>query len=454
MESVMDRTALFRDHVDHVVARTTEALRTYASQDAGCDGIVFHSGKTQYHHADDQPFPFRPMFHFTRFAPVPGPDHLLLVRPGAAPKLFRVVAQDFWHEPPAPTGHPFDEVLDIENVDSAEAAIEAIGDVSNCAYFGNAPDVAAQLGIDASRVEPALLTSLLDWDRGMKTAYEVDCIREACRTAADGHLAVRRAAMRGASERELFATYLQATGFLENETPYGSIIGWDENAATLHYTSKRTTKPEHGHVLLIDAGTACFGYASDVTRTYATGSAPAEFVAALGAMDDLEQELVNKVAPGVSFIDLHLDAHRGVAKILHETGIAKKSADELYDLGLTQPFLPHGLGHHLGLQVHDVGGRQKTPEGEIEAPPDKFPSLRTTRELAAGHVVTIEPGLYFIPMLLDPMRAAHPDAFDWKLVDRLVPCGGIRIEDDVLVTDSGREDLTRELIPGHREAID
>ena len=85
----------------------------------------------------------------------------------------------------------------------------------------------------------------------------------------------------------------------------------------------------------------------------------------------------------------------------------------------------------------------------MRPPPEEYPTLRTTRELDTGHVVTVEPGLYFIPLLLDPIRDS--DAVDWKLVDELIPCGGVRIEDDVLVTQSGSENLTRPLIPGHRD---
>ena len=124
------------------------------------------------------------------------------------------------------------------------------------------------------------------------------------------------------------------------------------------------------------------------------------------------------------------------------------SADEIVQRGFSQPFFPHGLGHHLGLQVHDVGGTQRSAEGDFRPPPNQHPRLRTTRPLAAGNVITIEPGLYFIPMLLAEFRtSANADAFNWKLIDELVPSGGIRIEDDVLVTEDGCENLSRPWVP-------
>jgi Xaa-Pro dipeptidase len=116
--------------------------------------------------------------------------------------------------------------------------------------------------------------------------------------------------------------------------------------------------------------------------------------------------------------------------------------------GLTRPFYPHGLGHFLGIQVHDVSGRQAAPEGGIKPPPAEHPYLRTTRTIETGQVFTIEPGIYFIPMLLRDLKAsAHANDVDWTLVDALTPMGGIRIEDNLLVTPSGHRNLTREHLP-------
>jgi Xaa-Pro dipeptidase len=101
----------------------------------------------------------------------------------------------------------------------------------------------------------------------------------------------------------------------------------------------------------------------------------------------------------------------------------------------------------LGIEVHDVAGRQRDERGGVVAPPDDAPYLRTTRTLAAGQVVTVEPGLYFIASLLQQLRGSRVrDMLDWSLVDQLLPCGGMRVEDDVLVTDRGSEDLTHEAV--------
>jgi Xaa-Pro dipeptidase len=109
------------------------------------------------------------------------------------------------------------------------------------------------------------------------------------------------------------------------------------------------------------------------------------------------------------------------------------------EAGVTRAFFPHGLGHSLGLQTHDVGCAQVRPKA-------RNPHLRNTSTIAAGQVFTIEPGIYFIPALLDELEAGpHAGAVDWRLVGELRRLGGIRIEDDLLVAaDEGTRNLTRE----------
>ena len=147
--------------------------------------------------------------------------------------------------------------------------------------------------------------------------------------------------------------------------------------------------------------------------------------------------------PGLSYEDLHDESHRQAAAILRDVGILRGSVDEAVARGVTRALYPHGLGHSLGLQTHDVGCalRQARPGNAF---------LRNTRDIAVNQVFTIEPGLYFIEDLLAPLRAG-PDAalVDWNTVDALTPLGGVRIEDDILVTggDDPIRNLTREHLP-------
>src|SRR5690606_30127798 len=130
---------------------------------------------------------------------------------------------------------------------------------------------------------------------------------------------------------------------------------------------------------------------------------------------------------------------------LREFGVLRASPEAALETGVSAAFFPHGLGHSIGLQVHDVGGFAADDAGAVIDPPDGHPFLRLTRTLAPGMVVTSEPGVYFIDMLLDKVRQGpHADSVDWDRVEAFRPYGGIRIEDDLVVTEGEPVNLTRE----------
>jgi Xaa-Pro dipeptidase len=447
----MNHQQLYDAHVKTVLADIERALDRSAEAGAAFDGVVLHAGGEILVHRDDQPHLFRQDFNFARLAPLPGPDHVAVVRPGQKPRLIRVVPRDYWYEAPAEPAVKLDHLFDYVEVAEVEDAIAEAGQTESCAFLGEDLEIATALGVDEEAVEPAALVASIDWDRACKTDWEAECVREAAKKAARGHAAVREGAAEGKSERELHHAYIAAAGLVEAEVPYPNIIGWNEHAAVLHYQSKDTSRPDPARVLLIDAGASHLGYACDVTRTWAQPAADSLFHELLDGMETLQRELVAGVGHDVEYIDLHARTHEGIARLLLDAGILRGSVEEVLDRRLTLPFMPHGLGHHLGLQVHDVAGHQVDPGGTRMDPPAQHPFLRTTRRLEKGHLVTIEPGLYFIPMLLAPLRdGEHAGCVDWSKVESLIGCGGIRIEDDVLVTAEGSEDLTRPLIPGHR----
>ncbi len=437
-------------HIREVEAACTRALELTAEAEDGFDSIIFHAGSSAHYHRDDLAVPFRANAHFLRLGWVEGPGHLFVFRPGTRTRLFRSVETDFWYADPAPVDDELLEAFEvIETDDVISDALDCEG-LGRRAFVGADREVAHALGVEEEACEPRALMAALDWECGIKTDYEIDCIREATRIAAQGHIAVRDALRDGASEFELHLAYLSATGQTEDALPYPDIIAWDEGASVLHYQHRRTTKPSPGCVLLIDAGARHRGYASDITRTWQVdgdgdAEAHARFSALLTGMEALQQRLAGAVAPGVEFIDLHRQAEHEIASLLREVGVLRTSVEEAREQGVVFAFFPHGLGHPLGLQVHDVGGHFKGPYGFEKPPPDDCPHLRNTRRLAPRNVVTIEPGLYFIPSLLDPLRGR--DALDWKLVDALIPYGGIRVEDNVVVTDAGNENLTRPFLP-------
>jgi Xaa-Pro dipeptidase len=357
--------------------------------------------------------------------------------------LIRFAPEDFWYEQ-LPLGNPFwASEFDIEEAGTVDEVWQRLGTLSRAAYIGNETDRASAAGLE---VNPTQLTAHLDWHRTTKSPYEVQCIEEATVIAARAHVAARAAFQTGASELEIHQAYVQAAGVVDHELPYGTIVALDEKGATLHYEGKRQVR--NGVVLLIDAGAQVRGYAADITRTMASPRCDSRFQALIAGMEKLELQLCDLVKPGLSYGELHHQGHLFIASLLKEADILHATPEEAVEKGLSRAFFPHGLGHHLGIQVHDVAGRQGAPDGTPAPPPPQHPTLRTTRTIDAGQVFTVEPGLYFIPMLLRPFRdSEHKARFNWTLIDKLTPCGGIRIEDNLLVTSSGHRNLTRPHLP-------
>ncbi len=274
-------------------------------------------------------------------------------------------------------------------------------------------------------------------------------MREASLLGARGHVAATAAFHAGASEFEVHQAYCSAVGLREQELPYGNIIAFGPGAAILHYTTLGRRRDVPRPTFLIDAGAQFRGYASDITRTHAARSGvDARFVELLQAMEALQLQLCAAVKPGADYREIHLLAHRLIADALCRAGIIVGcDADEAVANGLSGVFFPHGVGHLLGLQVHDVAGLAADATGRTEiARPAGHPYLRLTRTLEPGVVVTIEPGVYFIDLLLDAaQRNGLGRYIHWDTVRALQPCGGIRIEDDVACTATGTpENLTRD----------
>ena len=434
----MDLARLFARHVDRLQEEAEKSLA-----ETGYDSLVLSSGAPHTYFADDQDAPFHATPHFAHWCPLGGPHHLLHVVPGRKPRLVRCAPEDYWYEQGGVTDPFWVDAFEFEEAGSADASWAALGRPARAAYVGNETDRAASISLAAN---PAPLVARLDWTRSYKDAYEVRCLEEATAVGARGHAAARAAFAGGASELEVHWAFLAAVGATEAALPYTTIVAMDEKAATLHYESKRTLRDRR--VLLLDAGAQSRGYACDITRTTPAPGYDPRYMALVARMDRLEQALAAAATPGRPYLEVHLQAHRGVAHILAELGVLRVTAEEAYGRGLTHPFLPHGIGHHLGIQVHDVAGRQRDRAGAPAPPPPEHPYLRNTRTIEPGHVFTIEPGIYFIPMLLRPFRTgAHAAAFDWGLIDALTPYGGVRVEDNVLVTASGPRNLTREKLP-------
>jgi Xaa-Pro dipeptidase len=429
----------FPAHIEEIGRRTGAALAA-----SGYDGLVLHAGEAIDIFLDDHHYPFKAHAPFKWWAPLrDAPGSLVWVRPGRRPTLIFRVETDFWYQPASLPESGWPAAFEVVTVHSrAEARAALPGDLSRHAWIGDALPELPAWGLGA--VNPPGLMARLDHARGRKTAYEIACLREANRIGARGHHAAEACFRAGGSEYEIHQAFVGACGQREQELPYNAIVALNEAGAVLHYQMLRRERPAPPRSLLLDAGASFAGYGSDITRTWSHSDA--DFAALVTAMDALQRGLCALVAPGVDWRDIHLAAVERIAGLLHEAGVIRCSVEASLENGVARLFFPHGIGHMLGLQVHDVGGFMADEQGSAALPkPPKDAALRLTRKLEPGFVVTMEPGLYFIDALLGPARsgplAAH---IDWARVASLQPFGGIRIEDDLAVTAEGCDNLTRE----------
>lgn len=304
----------------------------------------------------------------------------------------------------------------------------------------------ACLGASAASDDDALRARLrpaLNAVRRRKDPVELDHMRRAERATRAGFAAVMALIEPGRTEREL-QIELEAA-FLRHGADalaFDTIVGGGPNSAVLHFPPTRRPLGD-GELVLIDAGGECAGYASDVTRTYPASGRFTEEQSELHAVVAAAcTAAIGRCTAGTEFRDVHGTAARVIAEGLVDLGVLRGDPGELVACGTVALFMPHGVGHMLGLGVRDAG---EVLPGRTPAP--GFPALRIDLPLEPGHVVTIEPGVYFVPALLgDPdLRAEHRDAVAWERVERLLTFGGIRIEHDVLVTDGAPKVLTEDI---------
>jgi Xaa-Pro dipeptidase len=430
--------ALYAGHLETVTARHNHAL-----DQAGASHVVVYSGNPSLAFLDDYHYPFKANPHFVSWAPLTTlPFSYIVYTPGEMPVLIYYQPHDYWHVVPgAPDGY-WASHFDIRVVHSIDDVVAHLPeDREKCIAIGEFHDEAVAFGID--RINPNTAVNILHYARGVKTEYELAVMRLAAERGATGHAAAEAAFREGMSEFDIHRAYCKAVSHTDSELPYGNIIALNNHGAVLHYTDLERQAPETIKSFLIDAGAQVHGYASDITRTYSNGDQ--RFQELIDRMDAMELAIVNKVRAGVDYRDLHVGTHKMIAEVLVDAELANGDPDTLLETGVTSAFFPHGLGHLLGIQVHDVGGHQENESGTIIDPPSGHPFLRLTRILEEDMVLTIEPGLYVIDMLLENLRGTPAETHvNWDTVDWLRPYGGVRVEDDVRVTANGSENLTRD----------
>ncbi|CAN8097626.1 unnamed protein product [Discula destructiva] len=285
-----------------------------------------------------------------------------------------------------------------------------------------------------------ILKEAIDYSRAIKTPYEIALIQKASDISSAGHKAVMQAVKRANTEAELHAAFLTncvAKG--ARNMAYDVIAASGRAAATLHYV--RNDRPLAGKLnVLMDAGCELDCYASDITRTFPiNGSFSSESRAIYDIVLRMQNECIGMLKEGVRWDDVHEHAHRVAIRGLLGLGILKGDEAEIFASRASVAFFPHGLGHYLGMDTHDTGG-----DPNYADPDPMFQYLRKRGTLPSGAVITVEPGIYFCKFIIDPAleNPATAKYIDAEVLERYWDVGGVRIEDNVVITPTGVENLT------------
>lgn len=299
--------------------------------------------------------------------------------------------------------------------------------------------------------EAAKIYEILDDVRRSKDEEEIALIRKSVKAAVAGFKKIRKLIT---SENCHLSNYTERFIQIELEsemmlhgahtTSFDTIVAAGTHAAVLHFApTDRVINRED--LVMIDAGAAIDDYACDVTRTYAAGG---KFTTERKAVYDLvlkaQKAVMSTAKAGVEWYDVHLKAASVIAEGLVELGIMQGSVDGLVESGAVGLFLPHGIGHMLGLRVRDVGGKLKGRENNLYG----GAAIRVDMPLRENFVMTDEPGIYFIePILNDPSRREkYGNSIKWDELKKWMHVGGVRIEDDLLITRDGNEVLTADIL--------
>lgn len=283
----------------------------------------------------------------------------------------------------------------------------------------------------------------MDETRLIKDEYEIETLRHVAKISDHAHYAVMSALPIELNEIQIEAEFAyHSTRQGARSLGYDPICCSGPACGTLHYI-ENTDDLAGKHSVLIDAGAEWNNYTTDVTRCFPiNGKWTKEHRAIYETVLEMQSETMKLMKPGANWDDLHILAHKILIRRLREFGIFKKefTEQEIFDAKVSCAFYPHGLGHMMGLDVHDVAGK-----ANYEDPDPYFQYLRIRRPLQAGMVVTNEPGCYFNKFLIKELLEKHPERakmVDFEVMKTYMYIGGVRIEDDILITKDGYEDLT------------
>ncbi|KAG2216266.1 hypothetical protein INT45_006067 [Circinella minor] len=279
--------------------------------------------------------------------------------------------------------------------------------------------------------------------RIIKSDWEIEVMRKANKISSDAHIKVMEACTTNINEADLYAIFLNESNrhgaFFQSYMP---IFGSGMNAATLHYNKNNASIENPTDMILVDAGCEYNYYASDITRTFPVGGKFTEEAATIYSIVlDMQKACIAELKSGAKWEDIHTTALEVAAEGLIKTGILVGEKQELLDKDVVAAFFPHGIGHMIGIDVHDVP-KYCTSVERIDRPSYRY--LRMRRTLAANNVVTVEPGIYFCEFMIDPVVKDEKTSkyINKEMLNKYKSVGGIRIEDNLVITEDGSYNLT------------
>lgn len=302
-------------------------------------------------------------------------------------------------------------------------------------------------GIEKYNVNKDLLFPVLVECRVIKSEDELNLIRYANKVSSRAHMEVMRRVHHGMMEYQAEAIFLYEVYHNGGcrHVSYTCICASGENSAVLHYGhagAPNSKQLQDGQILMFDMGGEYHCYASDISRSFpVNGKFTEDQKMIYEGVFAAQEAVMNTMKPGVSWPDMHLLSHRVICEHLTKHGLLKGDINEMMENHIGALFMPHGLGHLMGIDTHDCGGY---PNGMKRSDSPSLRSLRCGRVLEENMVVTVEPGIYFIPALLDP-ALADPVKSKFLVAEKIETFrgfGGVRIEDDVIVTKTGMENMT------------
>jgi Xaa-Pro dipeptidase len=284
------------------------------------------------------------------------------------------------------------------------------------------------------------LRTALDQTRRRKDAAEVALIGKVAEIAKASFQKIGQVLLPGITEKEIQLAYESAVFRSGSLTlPYETIVGSGKNSAILHAVPTQRVVQENEFVL-IDAGAEILDYCVDITRVFPSSeNISSQHEALYRLVLQAHAECIAMAKPGVMWRDVHLHAAKVLTEGLLQLGILKGKVDTLMDKEVISLFFPHGVGHLVGLGVRDTGQMEN-----IQPKTYAGARLRVDIELEEDHLVTVEPGCYFIASLLDhsETKAKYWNDISWSEVEKWKHIGGVRIEDNILITKDGNVNLT------------